>query len=336
MKENYEPNLQSKFKISEKKGLFDKVKALFPFFVEKQSVEIRLAGRIHAELKKDAHAILNQVKTLKENLKKELDTQDDSSHLWACFETVINPLIREFTQIEKKITDSLDPDQNLIKNYEEWIVKAKMWVSLCSKPSDRIGIIEAVIEHYLNISDDIIDRDLKTLNDYKQHELYNLGLDFEEIKAASQRLDNELALYVNALLDLKHKKPQDLELHHLTQWKEKLDEDRANLYHIALHTIDEIIKDISPLSLTSHDNEPLGDLHQRLIYVEDEMPIFLGHLNRVDLRDDVKRQLLDNQLAFLEEEIHKINQDLRLPPDLTERVDLIIKQLEKARGYFNS
>jgi hypothetical protein len=336
MKEFSESNAHPKFKISKKKGLFDNVKALFPFLVEKKNVESKLAGRIHAELKKDAHAILDQMKALKENLKKELDNQEDSSHLWACFETVINPLIREFSQIDKKLTDSTDSDHIVIKNYEEWIVKAKMWVSLCSKPSDRISIIEAVIEHYLHISDDIIDRDLKTLNDYKQYELYNLGLDFEEIKAASQRLDSQLETYVQALLDLKHKKPQDLELHHLTLWKAKLDEDRANLYHTALHTIDEIIREIAPNSMTSQDLPPLDDLHKRLLYVEDEMPIFLGHLSRVDLRDDVKRQLLESQLAFLEDEIHKINQDLRLPPDLIDRVDLIIKQLENSRRLFNS
>ncbi len=336
MKDDTESTSQPKFKVSEKQGIFEKVKALFPFFVENAPVEKNLTGRIHAELKKNAHDILQQVKTLKDHLKQELDSQKDGGHLWSCFETVINPLIREFSQIERKLSNSLEGDHEAIRNYEEWILKAKMWVSLSSKPSDRISIIEAVIEHYLSISDEIIDRDLKTLNDYKQHELYNLGLDFDEIKVASKRLDDELAPCISSLLELKHKKPQNLELQHLAQWKEKLDEDRAHLYHQALFIIDEIIQDIAPSSITTHDHEPLTDLHHRLLYVEDEVPIFLGHLHRVDLRDDVKRQLLENQLAFLEDEIHKINQDLRLPPELTDRVDALIKLLEEARLFFYS
>ena len=321
---------------SKKSGVFDKVKLLFPFFIEKQPKTTGLVGRVHAELQKNAHAVLLQLKTLKDNLKQELDSVDNQ--LWLSFEAVINPLIREFSQIEKKMDkadEGIDQSLSAFKRYEEWIRKAKAWVSLSANPDAKRKIIEAVIGHTLRVSDDLIDRDLKTLNDYKLHELYNLGLDFEEIKTSQARLDKDLQPHVEGLLNLKDKKPQDLQLHHLSAWKAKMDEDRAHYYHAALHAIDSIINEISPKTVHQPIHEYLREPHEKILALEEELPIFLGHLHRVDLKDPVKRQLLENQLAYLEDEAHKVNQDLRLTPDLVERVDIIISDLEKAHQFFS-
>jgi hypothetical protein len=69
--------------------------------------------------------------------------------------------------------------------------------------------------------------------------------------------------------------------------------------------------------------------------LEEELPIFLGHLKRINLKEDVvARQMLEGQLVFLEEESHKLNRDLRLTPELADRVANIIQELSKAHSYF--
>lgn len=316
---------KSKLTEIKKKSAFEKIKVIFPFFIEKKTNEAKLVGRVHAELQESAQSILTKLKDLKENIKNELD-----EGLLNSFEAVINPLIREFTQIEKKIeiqSGDLKQTTSVLKSYADWISKAKAWVSLSSKP-DKRKIIAAVIERSLGISDELIDRDLKMLNDYKLHEVYNLGLDFEEIKAALSRLDIELQPHIDGLLKLKHKKPMDMELCHLSEWKARLDEDRAHYYHAGLYCIDFIIKEIAPHNFHDMDEEPLKEIYKKVNSLEEELPIFLGHL--VDLNDLVKRQLLESQLAYLEEEVHKVNQDLRLTPELVERVNYIIEELENA------
>lgn len=44
--------------------------------------------------------------------------------------------------------------------------------------------------------------------------------------------------------------------------------------------------------------------------------------------------MLEGQLAFLEEETHKVNSDLRLTPELVDRVHLIMKDLADAHQHF--
>ena len=325
----------SKVKL-EKKRVFDQIKSFFPFFTEKVSKEATLVGRIHAQLQRDAHEMLNQLKNLKETLKKELEYHHES-HLWSSFEAVVNPLMREYGQIEKKMMEkpeNIVNDTSAIKSYSDWIVKAKLWVTLCSRPNDRDGIIKAVIVHTMQMSDEIIDRDLKTLHDYKYHELLNIGLDFEEIEATSKKLDQGLAPHLEALRALKHNKPADLQLDHLSKWKAIVDESRAKHYNAALHVIDAIITTVAPTPIQEEELEHLKEIFERVAYLEEEMPIFLGHLNRVDLADDVARQMLEGQLIFLEEEVHKLNRDLRLTLSLSTESQPSFKPLPMPENTF--
>lgn len=337
MEEKYIDSSQMKKKTSksETKGIFDKIKSLFPFAV-KESREAKLVGRIRHELQNDAWEILNKLKNLKETLKAELQGPLES-HLWASVEAIVNPLLREYGQIEKKLmerTDSIETNTTAIKNYNDWIIKAKLWVALCSRAGDRNGIIQAVVIHSKQVSDDIIDRDLKTLQDYKLHEVQNIGLNFQEIEAAAQQIDQAIAPHIEGLQSIKDKTPADLKLETLIEWKAEVDAARARHYESALHIIDGIIQKIAPSPIKEDELEHLKEIFERIAYLEEELPIFLGHLKRVNLKDDVTRQMLEGQLVFLEEETHKLNRDLRLTPELADRVALIIQELTQAHAFF--
>lgn len=333
---SYDPSLQKQRTHPQTKGIIDRIKSIFPFLVQKESKEAKLVGRIRTELQKDAWEILTKLKVLKTSLKTELNDHFESQ-LWASIEAIVNPLMREYSQIEKKLmeqTDSIETNTTAIKSYNDWIVKAKLWVALCSRSNDRNGIIQAVIIHTKHISDDIIDRDLKTLNDYKLHEVQNIGLNFQEIEDTSLQIDKAISFQVNGLRALKDKNPIDLKLENLISWKAEMDEARTQYYEDALHCIDSIIQAVAPNPI-KEDLGHLKEIFERLAYLEEELPIFLGHLKRVDLKDEATKQMLEGQLVFLEEEVHKLNRDLRLTPELADRVSIIISELTHAHAYFS-
>jgi hypothetical protein len=332
-----DPFLDKQRAQAETKGIFDRIKSMFPFFVQKESREAKLVGRIRIELQKDAWEVLNKLKMLRETLKTELNDHSESQQLWTSIEAVVNPLMREYGQIEKKLmerTDSIETNTAAIKNYNDWIVKAKLWVALCSRSNDRNGIIQAVIIHTKQVSDDIIERDLKMLNDYKLHEIQNIGLNFQEIEATSIQIDKAIFSHVEGLRTLKNKNPTDLKLESLIEWKAEMDEARTKHYEAALHCIDTIIQSVAPNPIKEDELGHLKEIFERLAYLEEELPIFLGHLKRVNLKDEVTKQMLEGQLVFLEEEVHKLNRDLRLTPELADRVALIIHELTQAHVYF--
>lgn len=319
-----------------KKSVFDKIKSLVPFFNPREKKEATLVGRIHAELQKDAHEMLNEIKCLKDALKKELEKHDEG-HLWNSFEAVVNPLMREYAQIERKLKaqyDSLDTNTTAIKSYNDWIIKAKLWVTLCSRPSDREGLIKVVVAHTMQVSDDIIDRDLKTLHDYKVHELHQLKLIPDELQDISRKLEQEMEPHILALQKLKHNKPLDMKLENLTEWKGAIDESRTKHYNTALHIIDNLVNSIAPVPLKEEEQEHLKEIFESVAYLEEEVPIFKGHLQHADFSDITECLMLEGQLSFLEEEVHKLNRDLRLTPELIDRVTTLIHELTQARKYF--
>lgn len=318
------------------KRLFDRIRSLFPFFVEKESREAKLVGRIRNELQKDAWDILTQLKKIKESLRVEL-FDNSEGQLWASIEAVVNPLMREYGQIEKRLmehSDSIESNTTAIKSYNDWIVKAKLWVALCGRAHDRLGMIQAVVIHTKQVSDDIIDRDLKTLNDYKFYEVQNIGLNFQEIEAASKQIDQAIAPHIAALMDLKNNSPQDIKLEDLVAWRANVDEARNRHYEDALHCIDSIIQSIAPNPVKDEELDHLKEIFEKLAYLEEELPIFLGHLGKMSSKDEAAKQMLEGQLIFLEEEVHKLNRDLRLTPELGDRVSTIMNELTRAHTYF--
>lgn len=345
MTEEENVKAQLPFKISEhspeerKSGLFGKIKELLPFFKKESRAEHKLAGRVHTELQHDAHMMIEQLKNLKENLKKELNSQD-GANLWNSFEAVVNPLLREYGEIEKKLMvkeDSLEKKTSTIKSYNAWIEKAKLWVTLSSKPNDREGIIKAVVLHTMHISDMFIDRDIKTLREYRMHEINSLDIESEELSHIAKKIDAELALHVNSLHSLKHSKPVDLKLEHLQEWKSNVDQLREKHYNDALHSIDNTISALVPtLPEQEEEHEHLKEIFKLVAYLEEEVPVFLSEMEKLDLSDRDHVLIMEEHGRYLEEEVHNLNKDLRLTPELADRVQDLIHSINKAKKYFPS
>lgn len=314
-----------------RKSLFDLFKDFMPFFgIGKEQKP--LIGRIHNQLQKDANLTVMQLSSLKEELRQELLKNTEDEPLWLSFEAVITPLLRQYTLIEKQLQEPLEPGEqsDTIRSVNDWIERAKMWVTLCSKPTDRISMIEAVVQNNLAFLDCRIDRDLKTVIDYKEHELLLLGLGEEALAIVRSRLDEDLARYIQGLLDLKKQKPADLELQTLSKWRAQTNEARSELFNAALQAIDTVVNAATP-TRHAEEQEHLKELIHRIAYLENETHVLVTQLDTRDLSQEVQRQMFESALNLFEDDAHLIHHDLRLTPDLIERIQLILQLLSFLR-----
>ena len=303
-------------------------KKIFPFLKTSPKSDTILTGRIHKQLQHDAHAAIVQLKKLREILKKELEGHDDQ-HLWTSFEAIVNPLLREYDQLERKLFESQEPKD--LKCYHTWIEKAKLWVSVLARPHDRESITQTVVTHTQQVSHIIIDRDLKMLEEYMINELHHLGFDQEKLSKLASQIHEEIAPHIKGLLDLKHNKPEDLTLSTLQSWKARINSERAKHYNAALHIIDDKLQVLAPASKQEEESEHLKDIFSLVIYLEAELPTFLEELEKIDLDDATQLSLFADHSVYLEEQIHKLNQDLRLTPELFDRVQVMMMDLDEAR-----
>lgn len=307
-----------------KKGVFDLIKGFLPFFGAAREEQRSLTGRIHAQLKQDAEAMLLQLKTLKEDLRKQFDNEEDC-HLWQSFEAVLNPLLREYHLIERQLNDpSDDKHEHKVRYINDWIDRAKIWVLICSKPANRESMIQAVIEHTHRLLDTILDRDLKMIQDYKEHELQLLGLGEEACGVVRNRLDRDLSPIIHGLLQIKGNRKRIFELQTLMQWKLQTDEERSHLFNTALQKVDSIVNTAMPFTPLEEEQEHLKDLINRIIYLENESQLLLAQL---DNNAEQSQNMFQASLALFEEAVHQVHHDLRLTPELIERVQYLIQQL---------
>ncbi len=322
--------------IQPKKSLFSKIKSLFPFLSQNTSPS-NLVGRIHTQIQQDAILTVEQLQKLKENLRSELEKEEDTA-LWSSVEAVINPLLREYDVIQKKIFQVVpyheEKEANLIKSYNEWIEKAKLWVTVATRPNNKENIIKAVMAHTMQISDRIIDRDMQTLYEYTTHQLISLNKPHEELLLIKQHLEENLDTHLHALHNLKNSKPADLKLEHLQKWKSSIDDLRINHYEAALQIIDGIITTHTPIEKMMSEEEHLKDLYPIIDYLEKEIPVFCEEIKKVAWNDENLKKIFKDQYIYLEEQIYQLNQDLRLSQELTERVDELGQKLMESQEYF--
>jgi hypothetical protein len=214
-------------------GLVSRVKALFPFFKRPESSHEKLQGRVHQNIQQNAHKIVEQLHLLRKEVKSKWHAD---TPLWTSFESVVRPLLREYEQLERKLQKSdLSPPVFVLvmQSYHDWLNKAKEWVALAERPHDREGI-----------SDTIIDRDLKMLQEYLVHELQALGIAPDAIERVERKIHQDIAVHLQGLDALKEHKAKDLDLAGLVEWKGRINSERATHYNEALHVIDTTIEEI--------------------------------------------------------------------------------------------
>lgn len=310
----------------------ERIRSGFQFFQPKVSEsQISLSGRIQ-DLQKTAVTILQQLITIKEELKNAVD-----SELFTFVEAVVNPLIRDVERIQKSVEEegSIVKQAQAFKRYNEWIEKAKTWVQVCSKPGDPKRISRAVIRLTIDEFLEVIDRDLQVIHGYTEHMIDNLSLDDEDKIHLVQELNFKLDPYIQSLKILKTR-PMELHLSHIQEWKIKVDKRREKYFDGALHAIDKIIAEMNPNANSEEEHEHLVDVITQIVYLEEEVPQLCEEIFQIDSKDSFQKEILLVRLSSLQKEFHNLNLDLRLTPELIDRLQIVVEMLEKAQNLLSN
>lgn len=308
----------------------DRIRTTFQKFQNKPNKDIQLIGRIQ-DLQKTAFIVLRQLQIIKDELKGEIDED-----IFIYVEEVVDPIIKEVSRLNRSLEESstVTHQAKTYQRYSQWIEKAKLWVQICSKAGDREAILNAIIHYTVDDFLEVIDRDLQVLNDYQEHMLEALAVDEEEKIALAQRLASRLDVYIRGLNELRVR-PSDLSLHEIAVWKAQVDKKRERYFDASLHAIDKIINQSIPDTVGESEQEHLVDVLSQIAYLEHEVPILYDQMFLLKNPSDQQLDALNSQLTLLEQEVHQLNLDLRLTPDLIERLHVIEELLNQIKKIFS-
>lgn len=301
------------------------------FFQKKSSTDPKLAGRIH-ELSRTSKEVLKELLDIRAGLQKQVDPE-----LFNHVEAVIDPLIKDITRIQKIMEEEPNPTTQVqvFKRYTVSIEKANSWIQIKHHGNDKISIEKAVVEHILHEFFERIERDLQVINDYQQHMLENLPLDDEERGRLWVELESKIGSYIKSLLALK-RAPTPLSIQRLSQWKRNVDQRRSKYFDGALHAIDNLVNSYSPDSPELEEHDHLVEIFTRMAALEEETTAFWTALGTVDLKDQTCIAESEERLSKCEDEVSQLNLDLRLTPELIDRLQVVIDTLTTIRFRLNA
>lgn len=313
------------------RGLERLGRAIQQFFQKKPAKDPKLAGRIH-ELNRTAKDVLKELITIKIQLQDQVDPE-----LYSHVEAVVDPLIKDITRIQKIMEEESNfaLQVQVFKRYTASIEKANSWIQIKHHGNDKVSIEKAVVEHILNEFFERIERDLQVINDYQQHMLENLPLDEEERGRLWIELEDKIGSYVKSLLALK-RVPNPLSIQRLSQWKRNVDQRREKYFDGALHAIDNLVHAYSPDSHEVEEHDHLVEIFSRMAALEEETAEFWNSIGTVDLKDMEIVAVCEERLARCEDEVSQLNLDLRLTPELIDRLQTIIDTLTTIRFRINA
>lgn len=287
--------------------------------------ETKLSGRVQ-QLNQTAVSVMQKLKEVKELLKGELDP-----HLFTYVETLMDPMTRDIVCVQNLLTEkgSVVHQAKAFKKYSNWMSKAELWMELESKVNDTEAIIKTIILHIMHEADEQIDQDLQVIRDYEDHVLDALPLNDEEAGLLKKHLDKEMRTQMACLEDLKDK-PEISTLHQVFNWKDDVDKKRSKCFDRALQIIDEMIHAISPSSTSEEEHDYLVEVLTQIAYLEEEIPSLLLEIDGFSPKDAVRKNLLLSKVHSFGQEVHKLNLNLRLTPELVDRLQILLDKLDSA------
>ena len=323
-KGKFYPQKLEKWPTSMFSRFIDRIRSTFQRFQNKPQPDHELAGRIQ-DLQKTANSVVKQLHTIKDKLKNEID-QELFSHV----QEIIDPIIKEVSRLNKSIGQptSVVHQAKAYQRFSQWIEKAKLWIQFCSKTNDKEAILKAIIRYIVEDFLEVIDRDIQVINDYQNHMLDALAVEEEEKLTVLKNLN--LEPYLQGLRSLQTK-PNELSLHEIALWKAQVDKRREKYFDEALHTIDKVINSVIPDSSGEEEQEHLVDVLSQIVYLEREVPQLCDEIDRDMNPAPDKRIAFESRLSLFEQEVHQLNLDLRITPDLIERLQIIIEMINQGQ-----
>ena len=150
----------------------------------------------------------------------------------------------------------------------------------------------------------------------------NLPIDEMEKLSLAEILITKIEPYIQSLKALKNN-PDEIIVNEISQWKAKVDKRREKYFDGALHAIDSLINKQNPISTSLEEHEHLVDVLSQIAYLEEEIPLLFRKVEETDLTDTYQQQLIESRLTALQKELHQLNLDLRLTPELIDRLQVL-------------
>lgn len=282
--------------------------------------EVRsLGGRVQSDAIR-ADKILEQFLVVAQKLEERLD-----GDLVGYVQNAMELIRRDFKRIQKRATQS--PEENS-EAYCNWIGKAKRWIELDAKANDPAVIIDAIIKQQFNDLDELIDQDLRVIQDYETHLLADLPISSDEKESMEKVIQKQLEQHISALAQLKEK-PLSMELHCVSQWKESVDRRRNYHFDKALHAIDTLVAKLSPVSEVEEVNEHLASLISEVELLQEATT----NLQQEVIEGSSELDQMRKTSAELQQKVHVLNSNLHLTQELFEQLQSIQKDLERSATF---
>lgn len=276
------------------------------------SYEIQLTQ----EVQRNAHEVLAELKAIKEDLRHSIDGK-----LFTYVEDVVDPIAAKI----KTVTQNIQHVEQA-NAFDQWInkkVKPLMELLSSSNLDDKSAISNAVMKHVVETNSKQIETDIRIIKCDQEHKLNGLGLDEGEKTIYLSKVEDALSGLIRQWRRLEEP-PKNLTLERLRTWKSSVDNKRNDYHHMALEIIDRII----PESMEPEEvHEHLVRNFQQIEELEVEIPSLIEEISQEGLGlDNIFR--FNKRLALLVEKARDLELDLRLTPELEERLKVVKKKLK--------
>lgn len=303
---------------------FDRIKNSFQKNNKESEEQRRLSGRIQ-----DLHVLADQVLGKLEEIRTILKTSH-SHDIYTYVHDYIDIITKEVKRnsLAIDLSKSVTSQAKAFKRYNLWLEKAKLWIHICSHMNNQDKMEQEIIHYMVRDFLEVIDRDLQVIDDYQEHMVNDLALNEDEKIDLALMLESKLDPYIKSLYSLRTV-PKQLSLKEVAEWKKQIDAKREKYFDAALHAIDKLIEESNPSILSDFDGDHLMEALSEIVFLENEIPNLHDEIYIV--KGHVNKSLL-NKLQALENKAHELNLNLRLTPDLIDRLQSLIKVLQEIRG----
>lgn len=226
---------------------------------------------------------------------------------------VLEDLSKEGNALKQDLEESLK-DKSCILN-QNWELCTQKWMDFQSNWINKKNLIDRILKLLSERTSSLIDKDLKIIHDYQKQSLSQLSTS-PETKNLEERLDKAIKVPLKMLHDLKNT-PEQLSVEQAPEWLDNVYQKRETYFDNLLMKIDIVMKDVvHPHEI--RDVNQLSEVEHEIAFMENELHSINQFLNNKTLGKNELEQRLEHVLDHLNH-----LQIPSLPLDLQEKMERI-------------
>lgn len=235
------------------------------------------------------------------------------------FQTIIiQPLIDRAQKINKRWqNNAMHLRVKAFDETKQWSEESEYWIDFYWNKSID-DLLSSLKENLQKDALKRVDRDIKIIQDYEQQTFEKLNVGASDKQHLKDLLEELLLKPIASLGALKHLK-EELSLEEIDLWNKELDEKRQKLFNETLAIIDAVVHDYKPEFAIEEDHHHLIDVIERINILENRLRLLQEAMSKN--KDSNAQESLKEFVLIIQNEIHSLSLDLRLPQSLFERLE---------------